>query len=86
MRNMNGFNAYSSEYVLNRLPGNIDSRQYGTESQKIAEISIRYLLRKVNVKPVLKPYIYQFKKAPVPGRGNDKKGQISIENEKSFVF
>jgi hypothetical protein len=34
----------------------------------------------------LEPYIYQFKKAPVPGRDNDKKGQISIENEETFVF
>ncbi len=83
---MNGLDAYFSEYSMNDLLGKADSRQYSAESQKIAKIPVLYFRRKINVKPVLEPYIYQFKKTPVSGRDNDEKGQIFVKNEKSFVF
>jgi len=83
---MNRFNVYFPEHTLNGLLGKIDSRQYGSESQEIATISVRYFRGKINVKPVLKPNIDQFKKTPVSAGNNDEYGQISVENEETFIF
>jgi hypothetical protein len=83
---MNRLKTHFSEHALDGLLGKIDGWQYGAEPQKIARISVRYFRGKINVKPVLKPNIDQFKKTPVSARNNDEKWQLSVDNEKTFIF
>jgi hypothetical protein len=64
----------------------IYGRNYGSICEKIPGIPVKHFLREINIKPVLQPYVDNFKKTPETTGNNDEERKASVQDQESFCL